>query len=541
MTGPAAGTHRVAAVVPVIDEATAIGELTAGLRVAGACCVFVVDGGSRDGTPEVARAAGGTVIIEPRRGYGRACLTGASAATVDHPVVAFLDGDGSCDPADLPALVAALDDADLVLGARTSRTTEAGALPWHARLGNMLVAALLRRRTGGRVRDLPPFKVIRREALAVLDLDDAGFGWTVQLVARALRAPGLRVTETPVRFRRRRGGRSKVSGSIRASYAAGRRMIGCALAETRRRPVIALMAKAPRAGHAKTRLAADIGQEAALGLWAACLADLGPSIRGAARGVADTIAVVPAAADAGPVAALLGPGWSTIVQQRSGLGGAITDGFVEAERLGADRAIAVSGDNPTLPAGLLLAALDALRRHGCGARAEPRRRLPPGRGTAPPAGVARPEVPAVAGASRGGRRARAGVRNGTSRWRDRAGHHGPRARRSRPPGVPARAMAGHRQGRGPRAPRADPCRCQRRRAPDARVAGRTCRAGACARRWSGAARPDSLAAAATGQAKPIRPGRYPCPASSDSRIIASEGSGPLNPTRYSSRIGAKLS
>ncbi len=59
MTGPAAGTHRVAAVVPVIDEATAIGELTAGLRAAGACCVFVVDGGSRDGTADVARAAGG--------------------------------------------------------------------------------------------------------------------------------------------------------------------------------------------------------------------------------------------------------------------------------------------------------------------------------------------------------------------------------------------------------------------------------------------------------------------------------------------------
>ncbi len=363
MTVPETRTHRVGAVVPVIDEATAIGELTAGLRAAGACCVFVVDGGSQDGTPDVARDAGGTVIVEPRRGYGRACLTGADAAVVDHPIVAFLDGDGSCDPADLPALLAALDDADLVLGARTSRTIEAGALPWHARLGNTLVAALLRHRTGGRVRDLPPFKVIRREALAVLDLDDAGFGWTVQLVARALRAPGLRVTETPVRFRRRRGGRSKVSGSIRASYAAGRRMIGCALAETRRRPVIALMAKAPRAGHAKTRLAADIGQEAALGLWAACLADLGPSIRGAARGVADTIAVVPAAADAGPVAALLGPGWSTIVQRRSGLGGAITDTFVEAERVGADRAIAVSGDNPTLPAGLLLAALDALLRH----------------------------------------------------------------------------------------------------------------------------------------------------------------------------------
>jgi glycosyltransferase A (GT-A) superfamily protein (DUF2064 family) len=123
------------------------------------------------------------------------------------------------------------------------------------------------------------------------------------------------------------------------------------------------MAKAPRAGHANTRLAADIGEEAALELWTACLADLGPAIREAARGVADTIAVVPAEGDGAPVAALLGPGWPVVVQDRAGLGGAIVDGFVQAERLGADRAIAVSGDNPTLPPKHLLDALDALRRH----------------------------------------------------------------------------------------------------------------------------------------------------------------------------------
>ena len=356
------GGHRVAAVVPVIDEAVAIGELTSGLLAAGACCVYVVDGGSSDGTPDVARAAGGIVIAEDRRGYGRACLAGAAAAAVDHPITAFLDGDGSCDPQDLPALLAALDGADLVLGARAPRTTERGALPWHARLGNLLVAGLLSRHTGRVIHDLPPFKVIRRAALTALDLDDAGFGWTVQLVARALRTSGLRVKEVPARFRVRRGGRSKVSGSPRASFAAGRRMISCALAETRRRPLIALMAKAPRAGHAKTRLAADIGQEAALELWTACLSDLGPAIRAAARGVADTIAVVPAESDGTPVAALLGPGWPVVVQQHPGLDGAIVDGFVQAEHLGADRAIAVSGDNPTLPPGLLLDALEALRR-----------------------------------------------------------------------------------------------------------------------------------------------------------------------------------
>lgn len=353
--------HAVAAVVPTLDEATAIGQLVAELRGAGACCVFVVDGGSRDGTPGVARAAGGEVVEESRRGYGRACLTGADRAVVDHEIVAFLDGDGSCDPADLRSLVDGLDDADVVLGARTRRTSEAGAFPWHARAGNLMVAAILRWRTGRRVHDLPPFKVVRRSALGVLDLDDAGFGWTVQLVARALRAPGMRVVERPATFRRRRGGRSKVSGSLRASIAAGRRMIACALDETRRRPVIALMAKAPRAGHAKTRLAAEIGEAAALDLWSACLADLGPAVRAAARGVADTIAVVPSEDDAGPVVELLGPGWSTYAQRRPGLGGAIVDALLLAESRGADRAIAVSGDNPTLPATRLLGALDILR------------------------------------------------------------------------------------------------------------------------------------------------------------------------------------
>jgi hypothetical protein len=251
---------------------------------------------------------------------------------------------------------------DLVLGARDAAGVEPGALPWHAALGNRLVAWILTRRTGRRVTDLPPFKVIRRSALATIDLDDAGFGCTVQLVARALRTPTIRVTEHPARFRLRRGGESKVSGNLRASFAAGRRMLERAVSETSAQPVIALMAKAPRAGHAKTRLAAGIGQEAALALWAACLGDLGPAIRSAARGRARTIAMVPSPEDAGAVAQLLGPGWEVVVQERTGLGGAITDAFLAARARGADRAIAVSGDNPTLDPAWLLGALDQLRR-----------------------------------------------------------------------------------------------------------------------------------------------------------------------------------
>ena len=162
--------HRLAAVVPVLDEAGAIGDVVAGLRAAGACCVFVVDGGSADGTPALAAAAGANVLTEPRRGYGRACITGAEAAIACHELVAFLDGDGSCDPCDLARLTAAAEDADLVLGVRHTALVERGALPWHARLGNRLVAAALQLRCGRRLVDLPPFKVVRADVLESLRL-----------------------------------------------------------------------------------------------------------------------------------------------------------------------------------------------------------------------------------------------------------------------------------------------------------------------------------------------------------------------------------
>lgn len=355
--------HRVAAVVPVLDEAAAIGEVVAGLLAAGACCAYVVDGGSRDGTRDVARTAGAVIVDEPRRGYGRACLTGAEEAARDHPVLAFLDGDGSCDPADLPGLLAAMERADVALGRRVHSRIEAGALPWHARLGNALVAAILRWRTGRPVHDLSPFKVLRRRALAVLDLDDAGYGWTVQLVGRSLMTQSLRVAEHPIGFGARRGGTSKVSGSLRASAAAARRMLRNAVHETRPRPVVALMAKPPRLGVAKTRLAAGIGDEAALEFWRACLADLGSGVGAAARAAAvHTLAVVPSTADRESVADALGAAWEVLAQERAGLSGAITDAVVAALRRGAPMAVVISGDHPTLPWSRIDDAFAALRR-----------------------------------------------------------------------------------------------------------------------------------------------------------------------------------
>ena len=362
-----------AAVVPVIDEREAIAEVVSGLRSAGACCIFVIDGGSRDGTRDVAAAAGAIVVEEPRRGYGRACLTGAerAVAPAPHPHVAvvFLDGDGSCDGAEVGRLVEPLATADVVLGHRPGGRIEPGAMPWHARVGNLFVALVISVRTGRRIHDLPPAKALRADALQRLGLDESGYGWTVQLVARALAEPSIRVHQTPVAFRRRRGGISKVSGSPRASVKAGLSMIRVGIQATQPRPAIVLMAKAPGAGHAKTRLAADLGAGRAAALWTAILADGAANLSAAAAiSHASALVMLPRQQDVEPVSDIVGHAWTPLIQSQPGLAAALTDAFLAAFDRGADRAIAVAGDVPSLPATYAIEALERLAR-GRGAAA----------------------------------------------------------------------------------------------------------------------------------------------------------------------------
>jgi len=355
-------SDRLAAVIPALNEANSIGDLVVGLRAADACCVIVVDGGSLDGTPLRAEAAGANVVREVRPGYGRACLTGARVAQQDHAheVVAFLDGDGSCDPAELPRLRAAVGTADLVLGRRRPRDVEPGAMPPHARFGNDLVAGLVRLRTGRRIHDLPPYKLIRAELLDRLALDAKGYGWTVQLVARAATDPSARIREVPVRFLRRRGGVSKVAGQLRPSVLAAIAMLRGAWTETQPRPMIAIVAKAPRPGQVKTRLIPEVGEHLAATLWEASLADTAAVVRDAAATLRALRSVVVRPDECAEVDAVMGPGWKPILQRRPGLSGAIGAAFEAAAAIGADRALVVSGDNPDLPAAHLIEALRLL-------------------------------------------------------------------------------------------------------------------------------------------------------------------------------------
>ena len=217
---------QVALIIPALDEEETIGTTLDSLPSHALAQVIVVDNGSADRTAEIARAHGAQVVAELRRGYGQACLAGLAALAPEIDVVAFMDADGSDDPSDLARLLEpiARGQAQLVIGSRVLGVREADSLTPQQRFGNRLATYLLRLFYGARYTDLGPFRAIRRDALERLGMRDTNFGWTVEMQVKALRA-GVRVKEVPVRCRRRRGGRSKVSGSLRGSLAAGAKIL----------------------------------------------------------------------------------------------------------------------------------------------------------------------------------------------------------------------------------------------------------------------------------------------------------------------------
>jgi glycosyltransferase involved in cell wall biosynthesis len=224
------GEARVALVIPAWNEAASIGAVLSEVPPRSVDWVFVAAGDSTDGTAEIARRHEAAVVGQQRPGYGAACLAGArAAANAGASIVVFLDGDYSDPPAALPQVLAPLlaGTADLALGSR-DLTVHRGALPLHARLGNRFVLAALHVFLGRRLRDLPSFKAIRVNALDRLEMREMTYGWTVELVTKALRAP-LRVVEVPVPYRPRLGGRSKVSGTVRGTVGAAWSLCACAL------------------------------------------------------------------------------------------------------------------------------------------------------------------------------------------------------------------------------------------------------------------------------------------------------------------------
>jgi glycosyltransferase involved in cell wall biosynthesis len=207
---------RLAIVVPARDEADTIALVVRELVAEGAKTVIVSDNGSRDGTAVRARAAGAHVVHAPTRGYGWACLAGMRAAD-RYDAIGFIDGDGSFAAPDLARLAMLVLDggADLGLGLRDPRT-----LAPHQRAGNALALALLYRLYGIALPDIAPLRVVNAAFAANLGMVGSRYAWPMEMLARAARR-GARISTLPVAYGPRRGGASKVSGSLRGSVLAG--------------------------------------------------------------------------------------------------------------------------------------------------------------------------------------------------------------------------------------------------------------------------------------------------------------------------------
>lgn len=217
---------RVSVVIPALNEEEPIADVVRAVPREIADEVVVVDNGSDDRTAERAREAGARVVVQPVRGYGRACRAGVAAVADDCEIVVFLDGDGS----DAPELMARLVEPiaggthDFVIGSRTRGVREAGSMNFQQVFAGRAAGVLLRGLYGVRYTDMCPFRAIRRDALERLGMREETYGWNLEMQMRAARA-GLRILEVPVDHRRRTGGESKVSGTLRGTVLAGTRIL----------------------------------------------------------------------------------------------------------------------------------------------------------------------------------------------------------------------------------------------------------------------------------------------------------------------------
>jgi glycosyltransferase involved in cell wall biosynthesis len=214
----------VAVVIPTLDEEQSIADVVRSLPRAIVSRVMVADGGSRDATVARAQAAGAEVI-DAGPGYGRACLAAAMAAE-DADVVVFMDGDGADDADSIGRLVEPIRSGryDFVIASRARGNREPGSIAWHQLAAGRLAGWGMRLLYGVRYTDMCALRAIRRDALMQLGMRELTYGWNLEMQMRAARA-GLRILEIPADYHRRRGGNSKVAGSVTGTIRAGARIV----------------------------------------------------------------------------------------------------------------------------------------------------------------------------------------------------------------------------------------------------------------------------------------------------------------------------
>jgi len=219
---------QIAIIIPVLNESQSIIKVIQELPAQYHQGIVVVDNGSTDGTQDAVLKAKITLVSEPKKGYGSACLRGLDhvAKQKEKPeIVVFLDGDYSDYPREIDLLLDPIrhNEADFVIGSRTRDPAGRLALTPQARFGNWLATKLIQWCWHATFTDLGPFRAIRYQSLMNLQMQDQTFGWTVEMQIRAVKK-GLRIREVAVSYRQRIG-KSKISGTVKGTVLAGYKIL----------------------------------------------------------------------------------------------------------------------------------------------------------------------------------------------------------------------------------------------------------------------------------------------------------------------------
>jgi len=227
---------RVLIAVPALNESRSIADVVTAARAAGPYDVLVIDDGSSDDTAQRAADAGARVIRLPfNLGVGGAMRTAFLVAEREgYDRVVQVDGDGQHDPAEIPALLEATRDHDIVIGARFAGAgdyTVRGPRRWAMRM----LASSLSRVSGATLTDTTSgFRASSRKAIELFAhrYPAEYLGDTVESLVLASRS-GLTVTQLPVHMRERQGG-TPSHGPLKSSLNLGRTVLALVVALTRR-------------------------------------------------------------------------------------------------------------------------------------------------------------------------------------------------------------------------------------------------------------------------------------------------------------------
>lgn len=219
---------KIGVIIPAYNEALSIGKVV--LEIPQTVTeIVVVNNGSTDETEIKAISAGATVLNEPRKGYGHACLCGINYFNnLPKPpeIVVFLDGDYSDYPEDLNIIIKPIleDQVDFVVGSRVKSQRERGSMTPQQIFGNELASVLMSILYGGKFSDLGPFRAIKLAVLNKLKMQDKTYGWTVEMQLKIL-GNKFSYCEVPVRYKKRIG-KSKVSGTVVGTVMASIKILG---------------------------------------------------------------------------------------------------------------------------------------------------------------------------------------------------------------------------------------------------------------------------------------------------------------------------